>query len=145
FAPTKALAKLANRIAKKYPEQTKGVYNMSTVELRIKALKWLKIEDVWGIGRRHALRLSVRGVKTAYDFTLLSDDWIKKNMAIVGLRLKRDLCGIRTLDLEASKSKKNIATTRSFSNNIVDFDQLRERVSSYAVSCAEKLRKQDSC
>lgn len=145
FAPTKALAKLANRIAKKYPEQTKGVYNMSTVELRIKALKWLKIEDVWGIGRRHALRLSVRGVKTAYDFTLLSDDWIKKNMAIVGLRLKRDLCGIRTLDLEASKSKKNIATTRSFSNNIVDFDQLRERVSSYAVSCSEKLRKQKSC
>jgi DNA polymerase V len=145
FAPTKALAKLANRIAKKFPDRTKGVYNMATSELRDKALKWLKIEDVWGIGRRHALRLNARGVKSAFDFTQLNDEWIKKNMAIVGLRLKRDLCGIRTLDLEEIKSKKNIATTRSFSNNIVDFEQLRERVSSYAVSCSEKLRKQNSC
>src|SRR5690606_18872314 len=54
FVPTKALAKLANRIAKKYAEHTHGVYSMSTDALRGKALKWLKIEAVWGIGRQHA-------------------------------------------------------------------------------------------
>lgn len=145
FAPTKALAKLANRIAKKYPEFTGGVYNMATDELRVKALKWLKIEDVWGIGKRHAMRLNHYGIKSAYDFTNMPDEWIKRNMAIVGLRLKRDLCGIRTLDLDSIKDKKNIATTRSFSNNIDDFEQLRERLSSYAFSCSEKLRKQKSC
>lgn len=145
IAPTKVLAKLANRIAKKYPIETLGVYNMSTQELIEKALKWLKIEDVWGIGKRHAFRLESHGVKTAYDFTKMNDDWIKKNMAIVGLRLKRDLSGVKTLDLEELKPKKNIATTRSFSKNIYDFEELRERVSSYAVSCAEKLRKQKSC
>lgn len=145
IAPTKALAKLANRIAKKYPDQTKGVYIMASEELKIKALKWLQIEDVWGIGKRHAQRLIAKGIKSAYDFTKMNDDWIKKNMAIVGVRLKRDLCGVRTLDLEEIKSKKNIATTRSFSTNIIDYEQLRERVSSYAVSCSEKLRKQHSC
>lgn len=145
FAPTKALAKLANRIAKKYAERTNGVYSLSTDALRLKALQWLKIEDVWGIGRQHARRLSAMGVKTAHDFTQMEDAWVQKNMAIVGLRLKRDLCGIRTLDLEEVTVKKNIATTRSFSNNITEYDELCERVTSFAVSCSEKLRKQRSC
>ena len=54
LAPTKALAKVANRIAKKFPNQTKGVYLINSKEKRIKALKWLNIGDVWGIGFRHA-------------------------------------------------------------------------------------------
>ena len=54
IAPTKALAKVANRIAKKFPNKTKGVYLINSEEKRIKALKWLKIGDVWGIGFRHS-------------------------------------------------------------------------------------------
>lgn len=52
FAPTKALSKVANKIAKKFPERTNGIYVIDTEEKRIKALKWTKIEDVWGIGFR---------------------------------------------------------------------------------------------
>ena len=48
-APTKALSKIANRIAKKFHERTQGVYVIDSDEKRIKALKWTKIEDVWGI------------------------------------------------------------------------------------------------
>src|SRR5690606_3886694 len=48
FAPTKALAKLANRIAKKFAEKTNGVYIIDSEEKRLKALKWLQIGDVWG-------------------------------------------------------------------------------------------------
>src|SRR5690606_20201386 len=40
IAPTKALAKLANRIAKKFPDRSKSVYIMATEEQRIKALRW---------------------------------------------------------------------------------------------------------
>lgn len=145
IAPTKALSKLANRIAKKYPEKTNGTYIIDTNERRIKALKWLKIEDVWGIGRQHTKRLQAQNVFTAYDFTQLSDDWVKRNLAIVGLRLKQDLQGIPTLDLEEAQPKKNIATTRSFETNYTEFEQLSERISTFASSCAEKLRKQNSC
>jgi DNA polymerase V len=106
FAPTKALAKVANRIAKKYPEQTKGVFVMDTEEKRIKALKWLKIEDVWGVGRQYAKRLNAIGIVNAYDFTELNDQWIKKNMAIVGVRLQKELKGIETLGLEEKAPKK---------------------------------------
>ena len=49
FAETKALSKVANKIAKKFQDRTEGVYVIDTEEKRIKALKWTKIEDVWGI------------------------------------------------------------------------------------------------
>src|SRR5690606_11525111 len=64
------------------------------------------------------------------------------HMAIVGMRLKRDLCGIETITLEVAEAKKNIATTRSFDRNISDRKVLEERVASYATACSEKLRKQ---
>jgi DNA polymerase V len=144
-APTKALAKVANRIAKKFPKETEGAYIIDTDEKRIKALKWLKIEDVWGIGRQHSKRLISVGVNTAYDFVQLDDAWVKKQMAIVGLRLKQDLQGIPTLGLDALHSKKSIATTRSFEENYTKLEQLQERISTFAVSCAEKLRQQKSC
>ncbi len=144
FATTKALSKVANRIAKKFSERTKGVYIIDNEEKRIKALKWLAIEDVWGIGRRHAKRLRKLNIRNAYQFTLLPDEWVRKNMSVVGLRLKRDLEGKPTLDLEKIKTKKNIATTRSFDKNYSDFDQIKERVTTFSVSCAEKLRKQHS-
>ena len=145
FAPTKALAKVANRIAKKFTERTGGVYKIETEEQRIKALKWLKIEDVWGIGRRHARRLQEMSVLTAYQFTQLTDRWVRDMMTVVGLRLKHDLEGKPTLQLEDVKDKKNIATTRTFDHNYSDLALIKERVASFAVSCAEKLRRQRSC
>ena len=145
IAPTKSLAKVANRIAKKFPQHTNNVYLIDDEEKRIKALRWLKIEDVWGIGRKHAKRLQAIGIKTALDFTLLDDRWVQENMAIIGLRLKRDLEGKPTLDLEEAQQKKNIAITRSFEGNHAERDFLEERISTFAVSCAEKLRLQKSC
>lgn len=145
IAPTKALAKVANRIAKKYPQLTRNSYVIDSDEKRIKALKWLKIEDVWGIGRQHTIRLREVGVRTGYDFTQLSDSWVKRNLSVVELRLKHDLQGIPTLDLEDIKPRKNIATTRSFERNLKDLNEIQERITTFAVSCAEKLRRQKSC
>jgi DNA polymerase V len=145
FAPTKALAKVANRIAKKFPAQTKGVFIMDTDEKRLKAIKWLKVEDIWGIGRRHAKRLNAIGVKTAYDFTQLSDDQVSKKFSVVELRLKHELQGKVMLQLETKKPKKHIATTRSFEKMYTTLEELKERVATFAVSCSEKLRRQQSC
>lgn len=145
IAPTKALAKAANRIAKKYPVQTKQVYVIDSEEKRIKALKWLKIENVWGIGRRHSKKLKDVNIRTAYDFTQLDDNWVKQRFSIVGLRLKHDLQGIPTLSLEGVHSKKCIAVTRSFEKNYTEFEEMKERITTFAVFCGEKLRLQRSC
>jgi len=144
FAPTKALAKVANKIAKKFPEATKGVYIIDSEVKRLKALKWLKIEDVWGIGRQHAKRLKTININTALDFINLPDAWVKQHMSVVGLRLKKELEGISTLDLEPIQPKKAIATTRSFEKMYSTFESVNERVSTFAISCAEKLRRQNS-
>ncbi len=145
IAPTKSLAKAANKIAKKYANKTKGVFILDNEEKRIKLLKWLKIEDVWGIGKQHTKKLKEINIHTAYDFTQLDEALVKKLFTVVGLRLQRDLQGIPTLDLEEALPKKSIATTRSFDTNYTEFEQIKERVSTFAVACAEKLRKQKSC
>jgi DNA polymerase V len=147
FATTKALSKVANKIARKFPERTKGVYIINTEESRIKALKWTKIEDVWGIGYRMTKKAKLRNIKTAYDFTLPEhENWIRKEMGVTGLRLKQELEGKSVLPLEpVSEQKKSIAITRSFPKKINDLEMLKERVSTFASVCAEKLRKQKSC
>lgn len=145
FAPTKALAKVANKIAKKFPSQTESVHLIDSEEKRIKALKWLPVEDIWGIGRQHSKRLKNEGINTAYDYTLMNKFWVQKNLSIVGLRLQNELQGIPCLDLETPADKKNIATTRSFDANYTDYELIKERVSTFAVACATKLRKQKSC
>jgi DNA polymerase V len=147
FAETKALSKVANKIAKKFQERTQGVYVIDTEEKRIKALKWTKIEDVWGIGYRITKKVKLRNINTAFDFVQPQHEaWIKREMGIVGMRLKYELEGKSILDLEPiADQKKSIAVTRSFPKQITDFDLLRERVSTFASVCAEKLRNQKSC
>ncbi|MGZ2368837.1 Y-family DNA polymerase [Ancylomarina sp. YFZ004] len=144
IAPTKALAKLANRVAKKYNERTRGVYLIDSDEKRDKALKWCQVEDVWGIGRQNSKKLRSYDVKTAYEFTQKPDYWVRKEMSVVGLRLKHDLMGIPSILMEEVKPKKSISTTRTFEGTSSDFQYVRERVSTFAASCAEKLRKQKS-
>lgn len=144
-AETKSQAKMANRIAKKFPERTKGVHIIDTEESLEKALKWLDVGDVWGIGRKHAARLKAQGVHKAFDFTQMPEQWVRKHMSVVGLRLQRDLKGERNIEIEHVAKKKSIATTRSFETMYTEFEELRERVSTFAVSCGEKLRGQQSC
>jgi DNA polymerase V len=146
FAETKALSKVANKIAKKYQERTAGIYVIDSEEKRIKALKWTKISDVWGIGYRLAKKMQAKQILTAYDFIQPQNEvFIKKEMGVVGIRLKYELEGKSVLAIEEPKNKKNITITRSFDGNITTFDEMKERVSTFATVCAEKLRKQNSC
>jgi DNA polymerase V len=144
FAPTKALAKVANKIAKKFPERTKSSYVIDTEEKRIKALEWTKIEDVWGIGRKHAKRLKALQIENAYQFTQLDDNWVRREMSVVGLRLKHDLMGIPSIDFEDVKSKQNMTVSRSFEKMYFKYDDVAERISTYSARLGEKLRNQNS-
>src|SRR5690606_9472050 len=99
---------------------------------------------VWGIGRQFTKRLKAIKVNKAYDFTQLPDEFVRKEFTVVGLRLKKELEGISVLDLEEVENKKNIATTRSFDTTYTDKSYLEERVATFAATCAEKLRNQNS-
>jgi len=144
IAPTKALSKVANKIARSNLKQSKGICIIDSEEKRIKALKWLPLEKVWGIGFRLQKKLKAKGCITAYDFTQLNSEWVRKNYSIVLWRLQQDLLGKPTLELEEASSKKMIATTRSFVNTHENLHDITERISTFAMSCAEKLRNQNS-
>lgn len=144
FAPTKALAKVATHIAKKFPQRTGGVYSIDSEEKRVKALKWMPVEEVWGIGRRHARMLADMGVRRAYDFTTMSDGFVKERMSVTGLRLKMELEGQSVIEMDRVQSRKNLTVSRTFENPITDFGELRERITAFAVTAARKLRRQRS-
>tara|TARA_B110000285_G_scaffold132093_1_gene148306 strand:+ start:2659 stop:3912 length:1254 start_codon:yes stop_codon:yes gene_type:complete len=144
IAPTKALSKVANKIARKYPVETNGVYVIDSEIKTTNALKWTKIKDIWGIGSKLSNRLSMKGCKNAYDFTQLPESWVKSNMSVVESRLQRDLLGIPTLNLEVQKSKKSIATTRTFEKPLFDIESIKERISTFSFVSGEKLRRQKS-
>ena len=144
IAPNKTLAKIASKLAKKFE-----VYRHCCVivddEKRIAALKWLPVEDVWGIGRRYAARLQALGCRTAYDFACHHKDWVRltfNNINIV--RTWQELNGEDVVPNEELAKKKSICTSRSFNGMVSDFETLRTHVANYASMCAEKLRKQQT-
>lgn len=143
-APTKTLAKIANKFAKKYPAYDQ-LCIIDSEEKRIKALQLTEIGDVWGIGRRQAAKLQKQGIKTAYDFTRFSGAWVRKNMTVVGERTWKELHGISCIDMEnAPPAKKQICTSRSFGKMLTDINTISEAIASHASTCAKKLRKQQS-
>ena len=111
-----------------------------------RALKWLPVAELWGVGRRHARMLDSVGIKTAYDLCRADDSWIRRRLSVVGLRMVKELRGIPCFPLEESASrKKNICTSRSFGKAVKQMEDLKEALSTYASTCAYKLRKQKSC
>ena len=64
IGPTKTLAKVANRFAKKQP-RCRGMFDFGTSPDTDRVLRWTEIGDVWGIGPRHAKRLRAMGVSDA--------------------------------------------------------------------------------
>ena len=144
IAPTKTLCKVAGLIAKKHTKT--GVFVLQDKALIERALKWLPVAELWGVGRRHARMLESVGIKTAYDLCRADDSWIRRRLSVVGLRMVKELRGIPCFPLEESASrKKNICTSRSFGKAVKQMEDLKEALSTYASTCAYKLRKQKSC
>lgn len=146
IAPTKALAKMANRYAKK-TRADEGVFLANTRELIDTMLKNTEVGDIWGIGKQHAAFLKSNGFNTAYEFVHTApEEWVKKEMSVVGQRLYNELKGISCLQWEEeTPSKKNICTSRSFGTLITKKAELKQAVAKFTSSCAEKLRKERTC
>ena len=143
IAPTKTLAKVASKFAKKY-KNYKGVCVIDTDEKREKALKLFDIGDVWGIGRQYTKKLQYYGVNTAWDFTQRSKSWVRHTMGVTGERTWLELRGTPCVEMERTVSKKSICTSRSFGERLTELAPVSEAVANFAASCAEKLRKQKS-
>jgi DNA polymerase V len=144
LAHTKTLAKIATHIAKKDPGHC-GCYVLSDNAKINTILQHFPVQEIWGIGRRSTKHLNMMGVQTALQFVNLSDELILKEFTIVGLRIKKELLGMPSITFESSqKPKKAICTARSFGSMIRDYEYLEQAIASHCITCAAKLRKQNS-
>lgn len=144
IGPTKTLAKVANRIAKKNAQHN-GVFDITDHGQIDELLANYDVEDVWGIGRQSAQKLRVRGLLTARDLRDADDVWIRQKLTVTGLRTALELRGISCIPLEtAQPDKKSIISSKSFGRPVSTLSDMREAVATYLSTAAEKLRGQGS-
>jgi len=141
IAPTKTLAKLANKQAKKLPG-SKGVVDWSAVFDPKERLAQIDVGDIWGIGPSSERRLKSWGIETAHQLREADDQWILKRMGIVGQRILFELRGISCLPLEMVRSaRKSVLCSRSFGRAVEKLNELKEAVAEFTSQAAETLRE----
>lgn len=141
---TKTLAKIANRFAKKHG-RSRGVFDFTSSPAPDIVLRWTPVDDIWGVGPRHAKRLRKQGVENALDFSRLNRNWVKKKMTVTGLQTLLEMQGFPCYDFAAGPPpKKTIVSSRSFGHPVAKRSDLLEATAQYATRAAEKLRKQGS-
>ena len=144
LAPTKTLAKLASRFAKKH-KGYRGCCLIDTQEKRRKALELTNLRDVWGIGRKSAAKLEQMGLHTAWQFARSGQQQIRKFMGIAGEETWRELNGESVLGLTMPTQRKSIQSTRSFNRPLLTTRELHTALADFCAQVAEKLRKQHAC
>ena len=154
IAPTKTLAKLANRLARK--RGTNGVVLLDTPTRWQAALAEAPVASIWGVGRRYARKLLDLNVNTGADLAALPEAWLRRHLGgVVGQRLWRELHGQPCLDwnpgacdeagnfqdFAASSHRHSVTCTRTFGRPQHEPAALAEAVATFAAKAAEKLRR----
>ncbi|GGB08783.1 Y-family DNA polymerase [Puia dinghuensis] len=145
-APTKTLAKLANRLAKKDKIASSCVTVIATAEEQRLALQQTRVDDLWGIGGAYAVKLINQGITSAWELSNMPEEWAHSHLGgVVGVRLIRELKGLPAIFMEEELvDKKMIATTRMFGRPVTSVTEIKEAVATYISRSAEKLRRQQS-
>ncbi|MBH8567465.1 Y-family DNA polymerase [Microvirga sp. STS02] len=153
IGPTKTLAKLANRLARR--QCTTGVLVLATPAECEAALAQTAVADVWGIGRRYARKLLEMNIDTGAALAALPEPWLRRHLGgVVGQRLWRELHGQPCLDWNPAEwdddgtrlspgpaSRHSVTCTRSFGRPQHEAAVLAEAVAAFAAKAAVKLRR----
>ena len=148
IAPTKVLAKLCNKLAKKRKDGSMlgslSYFDYSPKELD-ELLRGFPVEDLWGVGRQSTIKLHARGIKNALELKQASEKMIRNELTVVGHRILRELNEESCIAFELLKEpKKQIISSRSFGELLTELDPILDAVSNHATRVCEKLREQES-
>ena len=137
MGPTKTLAKLANRIAKRGA----GVVDLSEHELRATMLATFPIQDVWGVGAKWAAKLGQLGISTAAALRDAPGKLIQDQFGVVLRRTQCELQGLSCIALqEVEPDRQQIMVSRSFADRVTDHQAVAEALATFAERACEKLR-----
>jgi DNA polymerase V len=96
---------------------------------------------VWGIGSASVKKVGQLGVLTVADFVLMPTDQVRKILTVTGLRTHAELRGQACMVMSfAPPARKELAVTRAFGRPVIDYQELRQAVATYAEIAARRLR-----
>ncbi|XSG84576.1 MAG: Y-family DNA polymerase [Methylohalobius sp. ZOD2] len=146
IGPTKTLAKIANRLAKRGGSPDGPMLDWERLPSPESALAAVPVEDVWGIAGRSGKRLRALGIDHAQALREADPKRLRQHFGVVMERIGRELRGVSCLPLETiPPHRKQILTSRSFGRRLTEFDDLRAAVTAFAARAGEKLRDQELC
>ena len=143
IAPTKTLAKIANRMAKKGKSPAGPALDWNALSAPRDALAALPVEDIWGISTRWGAQLRPMGLANALAVAEADPAVLRKRFGVVMERICRELRGVSCLPLElVPPPRKQIMVSRSFGERLRRLEDLQAAVTAFASRAGEKLRIQ---
>ncbi|MFL1425391.1 DUF4113 domain-containing protein [Acinetobacter baumannii] len=139
---SKTEAKIANHIAKKNPGFN-SVCDLVSMDPCNKEYYFslIDVSEVWGIGRKHSIKLQSMGINTVLDLACAEPREMQKKFSIVMARTIYELQGISCIEIEHTPpSKKQIVASRSFGGRVTELTDLKEAISMYAQDACKRLR-----
>jgi DNA polymerase V len=141
--PNKTLAKLTSHMAKQGSSYD-GICSYWDLPNFQNMMYQVDISEVWGIGRKWSKKLRSFGVESVGQFMNMNDMIIRKMLNVSGLRTKLELGELYCYPVQLkNKTKKNIASTRSFGSDVEQLEQLQEAMFSYIKSGVKKLMENE--
>lgn len=144
IGPTKVLAKLANRCAKKDP-YWQGIFITTNIakDKMDNIMNSLPVDQLWGVGNALSLKLQAKGVCSVLDLKKSNPIFMRKKFSINMERIIYELNGITCFMMECDETKKKeIRCSRSFGKNITLYSDLKEAVTTFVSRAAFKARTQ---
>lgn len=138
-APTKTLAKMCNKLAKK-----RGGVCIWDLLNKEEELKNYKVSDIWGIGPSKAEYLHSIGIFNAFQLSNFPLDKAKRNMSINGFRTIQELNEIPALEIQASSNRDNITSSKSFAKGVTNLDELETALTEYCQLAVERMFREHS-
>jgi len=144
IAPTRTLAKLANRTAKKLPVfGGVCVWPATRPEWRERLMSRLPVSETWGIASRLEKRLAGLGITTIGDLATADPAMIRKRFNVVVMRTALELRGVPAITAEEDRTgkKEQLIVSRSFSEKVATVAGIRQVMSIYAQQASTRLVK----
>jgi DNA polymerase V len=139
IAPTKTLAKMCNKLAKKRG----GVCCWDELD-KDAELKNYPVGDLWGIGHAKTELLNQHGVQTAYDLKNYPLHHAKKQLTVMGFRTVQELNEIAAIDRVERAKRQNICSSRSFADAVDDLSELKVALADYTQEAVKRMREERS-
>jgi DNA polymerase V len=139
IAPTRTLAKMCNKLAKKRG----GVCFSGEMDLDAELAEY-PVGDVWGIGWSKQTLLERHGIRTALNLKNYPLLLAKKYLTITGFRTVQELNGIPANEMAERAKRQNICSSKSFGEPVFTLEELEEALAAYTQEAVSRMRAERS-